>query len=428
MTRLRRAAVVAALLGALAPGGVRAQADAAPPSAAGVPRTLAVPAWPGRLDVRTRPLAPVSGVALALPVGSSGDPTGEEGGTWILADAVVRTVEARLGPGTVQGSARVEPERTTFTFVVRNDAVEALLEALHRVAFETGPDAVAVSAAREARVADLVFQQDSPVGEVNRAARTLIYGSSEDRVHAPGGTLGSVEVLDPAAVERIRRAGFDPARSVVSVVGAVAGAPVPDSTDASPAPRTMTGRVPAPTTSPDPPWTQGSRQVVEREVTNSWIMVAWPVPGSLSRIAVDFIAHRMERELNPSPPDPGVFSATVEVVEMPEGEALVVRAAVQPRQGDAMEARILGLPERLATPLDDTFFLWYRRQFRAERLMADAAPEAAAQRRAREILARGSALEVEDDVWELTPEAVASATAGLGAPRVLFYGPPRAGN
>lgn len=443
---MRGLAVVIAVAIATASGApheVRGQTELrgpASPGATAEPLVIRAPAWAARFDLVTRRMSPVAGVAIALPVGSSGDPVGAEGAGWVLADAVVREVEGQVGSGRVEAGARVDPLRTTFTFVVRTEAVADLLEAFRRVAFEAGPGAEAVGAARDERIADLVFQQDSPVREVDRESRALIYGSGEDRVHAPGGRLSSVEGLDAAAVEGVRRSGYDPGAAVVSVVGAVALAPETRPAGTAPADtlrpqdpppaeaRTLSGRVDAPADGDALAWTEGARRVVEREVTNSWIVAAWPVPRRLSRVAVDFVAHRMERELNPSPPEPGVFSADVEIIEMPEGEVLVVSAAVQPRRAAAMESRILSLPSQLSTPPGRTFFLWYRRQFRADRLVADAPPEAEARRRGREILARGSALDVAGDVWSLTPDGIAETAAALGQPRVLVFGPPRGGN
>jgi hypothetical protein len=347
---------------------------------------------------------------------------------------VARSVTDDLGDGRVEAAARVEPDRTTLTFLTRTRAVPELLDAFRNAAFASGPRAAAVAAARESRVEELAFQQDSPVLEVNRASRRLIYGSEEARVHAPGGTLASVEALDPGAIEGLRRTAYRPGDAVVVVVGAIAAAREEldaggDSLSAEMAPQSspmrIAGQVPA---SPaGPVWSGGAREVVERPVTNSWITVAWPVPDGVPPIAVDFIAHRMERELNPSPPDPGVFHASVEVVCVPGGEVLVVRAAVQPGQTDAMESRILSLPRGLSEPLDDTFFLWYRRQFRADRLLAEAPPEAAARQRARQILQRGSALDVAEEIWRLTPGVVAETAEALGRPRVLVFGPPVSG-
>jgi hypothetical protein len=374
------------------------------------------------MQVLTRPLGPVAGIAVALPTGSAGDPVGAEGATWIVADAVVREVAHVVGEERVEGAARVEPDRTTLTFIARFEALPELFAALPEALYGAGPASPRIEAALADRSDDLAFQQDSPVLEVNRATRALVYGSAEARVHAPGGTLASVESLTPAALDRVRRTAFETGRAVLVVVGPVAAPP-----EATPPPAGAaagTGSVAA----PRPAWSEGRRQVVEREVTSSWVTVAWPVPAGLPRVAVDFLAHRMERELNPSPPDPGVFSATVDVVQLPDGEALLARAAVEPRQADAMEQRILTLATTLSTPLDPSFFSWYRRQFRADRLMADAPPEVAARRRAREILARGAALEVGAAVWALTPEIVAEAARALGPPRILVFGPPHDGN
>ncbi|WP_405282684.1 hypothetical protein V3331_11890 [Gaopeijia maritima] len=430
MIRRTVASVAFLALAAVAP----AAAQLAPPL------QVEAPEWAERVHVETRPAAPVVGVSVAWPVGSGADAEGRTGVGQAAADAVVASVEASLGAGQAEGRARVEPDRTLLTFLVRPERVEALLDALER-ATRSPLDGAPIDDALRRRTEVLRFEFESPVNEVDAQRRAMLYGDDDPRVRAPGGTLEDFESrITRADVESAHRAIFTGGAHLV-LVGAVAfeGASprvestavpaAPDSlaTDApggaAPAAPVVPERPVAGTTSAGPAWTTGDRRVVHRPVTNSWIAVAWPVPADLSRVAVLYLADRMHRELNAVPPDPGIFNATAEVAELPDGEIILVRAAVLPEATDRFEARILGLPAELARERDAAFFRFHRGRFRASRLIDEAAPEAAADRMALELLTRGAVLDFDEAVWELDVDEAADAATSLGEPRVLVFGP-----
>lgn len=395
---------------------------------------LETPEWAAALATVPRPSAPVAGVAVALPVGSGADAPDLPGAGQIAADAVVATVEARLGAGEVEGRARVEPDRTVLTFLVRPEAIPALFDALSQAAWGAGPDDAAVGEALRRRSDVLRFELDSPVREVDVERRVLLYGTGDPRTRPPGGTLAVVDsLLGPAEVDSARRTMFPRGEARVVVVGPVASAgALPDSATAGAdsvaadsavaTPASPPARLPG-TTSVGPAWTVGDRRVVTRPVTSTWLAVAFPIPADLPRIGVLYVADRMHRELNATPPDPGLFSASVEVVEMPEGEVMLVRAAVLPESASSFESRILALPAEIASERDPTFFRFHRGRFRSSRLIREAEPEAAATRMATELLTRGEILDVDDAVWALDVGMAITAATSLGPPRILVFGP-----
>ncbi|MEQ9570396.1 MAG: hypothetical protein RLN75_09425, partial [Longimicrobiales bacterium] len=400
--------------------------------------------WAAALETVTRPAAPVAGVAVALPVGSGADAPGLPGAGQLAADAVVAAVEARLGPGEVEGRARVEPDRTVLTFLVRPERIGSLFDALGDAAWGPGPGSAAVQDALRRRSDVLRFEHDSPLREVDVERRTLLYGAGDPRTRPPGGILAVIDsLLGPGDVETALRTVFARGEARVVVVGPVASAaatamagrtPPPDTlglpvdtagsvaAPSAPAPEPATRRLPG-TTSAGPAWTTGDRRVVTRPVTSTWLAVAFPVPADLPRIAVLYVADRMHRELNATPPDPGLFSASVEVVEMPEGEVLLVRAAVLPEAAPGFEARILALADRIAAERDPSFFRFHRGRFRAARLIEEAPPEAAATRMAAELLTRGEILEFDEAVWSLSVGMAVETAGALGPPRILVFGP-----
>lgn len=433
-------ALVAALLVALAPHSLSGQGWTGT-------HTIETPAWAEAMYVDTRPAAPLVGVAVAYPAGSGTDASGLPGVGRAAAEAVVIGIEERMGAGQAEGRAQVEPDRTLLTFLVRPERVTELLDVVGSV---TGSplDEAWIRTSLERRAAVLRFEVDSPVLEADAERRALLYGEGDPRVRPPGGILAVVEgAITPSEIDVARRALFG-SGAHVAAVGAVieeAAEPMAGRLDALPPPvadtlETDRGDAPTPDSVPTPlpppsadpapplatvgpPWATGDRRVVYREVTNSWITVAYPVPAGLPRIAVLYLADRMDRSLNAHPPDPGLFNASAEVAELPAGEAIVVRAAVLPEATRRFEARMLDLPRDLALERDPTFFRFHRSRFRASRLIREAAPEVAAERMAVELLVLGAVLDLDDAVWSLDAATAADAAAALGDPRILVFGP-----
>lgn len=405
----RIARLVAGLVGltlAAAPNAGAAQRLAGP---------VATPSWAAVLEVVERPASPVVGVSIAVPVGSGADPADRPGSGRVAAEAIVAELEAILGPGNLEGRVSIAPDRTLLTFLVRPDRVDEFFQAVGQTVYGSGPRAQAVESARRQREEVLRFEVDSPVREVAVERRALLYGEGDARTSPPEGTLGSIEALDEAQVQEMRRSVFRSGEARVVVVG-----PVEAPTSTAPV---TPAAVPGGTTSTGPAWSVVDRRVVTRDVTNTWLSIAFPVPSDLPRIAVLYVADRMSQELNAVPPDPGLFNASVEVFELPEGEVILVHAAVLPESAAALESKILGLPGSLALARDPAFFRFHRGRFRATRLVREAAPEEASARMALELLTRGAILDFEDAVWTLDAGGAADAAASLGPPRTLVFGP-----
>ena len=380
---------------------------------------VSTPTWAAVLEIVERPASPIVGVSIAIPVGSVADPADRPGAVRVTAEAIVEEIETLVRLGNLEGRVSLAPDRTVLTFLVRPDRLDEFFEAFGQAAYGSGPRAQAVETARRQREEVLRFEVDSPVREVAIERRALLYGVGDTRNSPPEGTLESILALDEIQVQTTRRSVFRSGEARVVVVGPVASP--------APAAGAPAARVPSGTTSAGPAWSVVDRRVVNRDVTNTWLSVAFPVPADLPRIAVLYVADRMSQELNALPPDPGLFSASVDVVEMPEGEVILVHAAVLPESADALESRIHALPGELALARDPAFFRLHRSRFRARSLVREAAPEEAAARMAVELLTRGAILDFEDAVWTLDAGGAADAAASLGPPRTLVFGPSLAG-
>jgi hypothetical protein len=152
--------------------------------------------------------------------------------------------------------------------------------------------------------------------------------------------------------------------------------------------------------------------------------VAYPAPGDLPRTRLELIAHLLEEELDPTPPDPDRYSVDVRLEETPGGPVLVVEAAVFPEATARWEGRITGAVRRLAEePIPEDFFSWRRRRFRTARLLEEAAPEAEAARMTADLLRDGVVRDLGLEIWGLTAAAVVETARALGEPRIFVLGP-----
>ncbi len=379
---------------------------------------LSRPTWAARFAVETVTSTPLVGIAVALPTGSGADPADRPGAGRLAAESVGEAVERRIGRGHAEARVDLGPDRATLVFLVRPERASELLEVLGEVGFGEGPGAEAIRAAQARHADALRFQQDSPLHDVGVERRALLYGNGDPRTRRPEGTLASVEGMSEGDVEAARRALFVRGDARVVAVGrAQSAAPsMAGAADAADGPTA------------GPAWSAADRRAVNREVTNTWITVGFPVPEGLSRIALLFVADRMSQELNASPPDPGLFDASVSVVQTSAGEIVLVEAAVLPESADGFESRILALPQRLASQRDPAFFRFHRGRFRSTRLVAEAPPEEAAARRAIDLLVRGEIFDFEEAVWTLDAQIAAEAALSLGPPRVLVFGPDLGGS
>lgn len=409
----------------------------------------------GRVHVEARPGSPAVGLTLVLPVGSALDPDGREGTARALAGVMVRQVEAALGDQGGLAQLQVTPERTTLTVLAVAeawpDALAALLDAAFRGPLPAGALAAEVAGLQEV----LTFEAGAPILDVRRETRTLLYGPGHPADRPPGGTPPGLAALTAGELTAFRDAHVRAADAALALVGVgdetralrLLGVPAPAADTAPAMPDSAAPRAGAPTPPDTAPvaagpampsgpgpyegtlaWAQGNRIRIAQEVTSTWIAVAYPVPADLPLTLLDFITHRLDEELNPTPPDPGLFSARVEVRPAPGGRVLMVEAAVLPDAAERWEARILEAVERLATPADDAFFLWQRRRFRSSALLAEAAPEAASARYAADLLELDGVRDLAPAIWALDAATLAAGVAALGPPRILVYGPDLVGN
>lgn len=374
--------------------------------------------------------AVVAALSLRLASGTGDDPVGREGLTYLAVEAFRRALLEV--PGVVEVEAAAARADTRVTVVVRP---EALADIEARIG-DPASLAPGIPAARRSVVDRFAFTAETPRREMELEAARLLGGLDDPWSRPVAGTPASVQGIDDAAIFA-RWAALLEARIVRVRVGPPGAFPVAADDDdtgrntapaapgtASTLPDTVAPLAAAtPTTSVAPPWIRTDRVRIVRDVTNLWIVVAFPLPPDLERTSVDHLVHRIDEILNPVPGDPGLIGAEVDVVTLPRGEAIVVTASVLPPSASTWEARIVGIPGRISPPFDPDFFRWERRRFRAHLLLRDAPIGDRAARIASDLFTGGDVRDLAEEAWALEPDDLANAAGRLGPPRILVFGP-----
>ncbi len=359
--------------------------------------------------------AVVVATTLAVHSGSADDPQGFEGLTHVVAEA--HRVALERVPGVLSVEATVTRWSVGWTVVSTPAAAARVLRDLESADVMVGGLAETIDDARER----FRFTAATPAAEVDLEAARLFTGFLSAWARPIRGTAQSVAAIGTSTA-RTRWASLLTAPRALVRVGppdVVAGtAEGRAATDPGRADRPQVATSAPPTM----PWTTPDRMAITREVTNVWIVAAFPIPSDLDRTSVDHLVHRIDEILNPTPPEPGIIGAGVEVTRLPDGDALVIRATVLPSSAARWEERIRTIPSGISPPFDPEFFRWERRRFRAHLLLRDAVPGQRSRRIAHDLLATGSFRTLSEEAWSLEPDDLSDAAGRLGPPRILVLG------
>lgn len=436
-----------ALLLLAAPGASRAGAQA-DPAATPARDTARIDPFQdlarryGHLAVSSHAHGTMVGVALRLPAGSGADPEGAEGTAHLLARVRERQAAAALDPARAVLSARVGRDATVYTLLATPEAWREALARTHELVFDSPVPPELVGEERSRILEALRFGAGSPVRSFDLEAASLLVESGSPWASPVRGTVASVPSLDASSLAAWQQQHVRPGATAVAVTGPVEARPepvtpptsgvAPDAAMAgarpdSAAPPVAAADSSAPVATAAPvqvPWRVGDRVALVQEVTSAWISVAYPAPDTLSRTALELLAHLVEEELDPVPPDPDRYSVEVAVEETPGGPVLVVQASVLAEALGRWEARVLTTVDRLAaSAMADEFFRWKRRRFRTRRLLAEAAPEEEAARMTGDLALLGRARNLDREIWGLGSGDLLAAARALGEPRILLLGP-----
>ncbi len=392
-------------------------------SGLGIASRLEAQSWVAGAQVVERPASPTVGIALVVDGGSALDRPGREGETWLWAQALAESLVESAPAGLARhAQVEVRHDRWSLSVLVEPGDAPALLRDL-RSAIGQSPSPAIVARLQARLSASFLFESGSPVRQMERERRALIDGFESDWARPTRGTAISVESLSVTELAAVGR-GLTPARLHVAVVGPVVRGEILSELGLTEAQSATNRPLPAGPYRGPVIWESGDRIRVVREVTNSWITVAFPVPADVPQTLLEFLAHRMDEEISTDPPDPGIFDAEVQIVRRLGGRLLVVDAAVLPEAADRWESRILGTADVAAEPVQDAFFHWLRRRFRNTELLRESAPEALAERLATDLLMGiRPDRRIEEESWLLSPALLLDVARALGEPRILVYGP-----
>ncbi len=362
-------------------------------------------------------------VSITYPVGSDHDEVGKGGTAWLLAGTLEAMAAEALGP-TYQVSSAVDRGRVRFTLLSTPEAWESGLGTLSTVLSRRDLSGPAFEAVRTRLLNRMTFEAGAPVREFE-AETARLYGAGEaDWARPPDGETESLQGVTLNDLQQYRRGNLRAGTAVAAVVGPVepeeAAASVAASLGSGPdEPRAATREA----------WATGDRIVISRDITNTALAYAYPLPPEHSRTDADFLAHVLVEKLVSDPPDPGVYGVVARVVDAPAGPLLVIEATVFPDRGDEWARRISAAvgEVRLTNPEEDVFFPWQHRRFRSVVLESEATPEALGVRMTEDLLRAGEVRDLDVESRELGARDLVLLANDLGAPRILLFGPDLSG-
>jgi hypothetical protein len=370
------------------------------------------------VHVSERPGATLVAVTVVIPAGSADDPRDLPGTARLTAETIAQGIRWRLDPDASQLDLRVERGWTAFTLLAAPDVWVRAWAVVEDALFRSPVGDAPLAAARERLVSSFTFEEGAPVREFQRELYRTLTTATDPWSRDPRGNPDALRRIDQLALAGFRGVHYVPARATVAAVGPITERAGRDALAPLGTAPPLTAR-----TARGPAWERGARTPLVREVTNAWIGAAFPAPADLPRTELEFAALELQEELNPKPPDPGMFSATVHVEDTPRGPVLVAQAAVMPEVAPNWERRIMQAIDELEQERDEPFFRMQRRRFRSAILLREGVPEEAALRMALDLMREGRVRPLQEEVWEIGPDELADAVDSLEEPRILIVGP-----
>ena len=368
-------------------------------------------------------------ITATLPVGSADDRVGLEGTAWLLGESVGHAMEERLSTVPALVTVKVDRGQTVYTVLVARDDWGHALASLEDALFGASFGASGLDVVRNELLQAFAFEEGLPLREFEAALYDLLTDGTASWIRDPRGTAASIMTIGNSQLEELRER-YARSQTTISIAGGVDPITVGRTLN----PEGGGQEIPLVSGTPDvvpvgPAWRTGERRRIEREITSGWIAAAYPLAPPIDPTALDYFVQRVRSQLVTQPPPPGLFSAFVELEQLPgRHPVLLIRAAVLPDAVTSWEDRIRDTVTRAATEEHPPeFFRAYRRRFRSERLLADASPEAQSLRAARDLRWIGRVRDLPAEIRELEQADLAAVANALGEPRVLVFGPALAG-
>jgi hypothetical protein len=376
-----------------------------------------------RVAISPHRASTVVAITLLLPGGSSGEERSFAGSAWLLGETVRAALARRLAQSGVTVRVEVTRDYTLFQLLTPPGRWQSAYDTLLEEVFTSSLDTSEMDRIRDGQIELFRFEDGAPVRAFQAELYGLMVGVGSIWHRDPRGSLESMELIGATDLNELRSRIYRREQAIMTLVGGLdrTGGPtvyVGPRAD-NPASRRRGGAA----------WSSGRTQRVTEEVTNTSIGAAFPARRDASRTVLEFLADRLDEELNPVPPAVGHYGTHVRLEELPGGPALVVEAATIPEERMRWETRIgralSGLEQAYRFPGD---FEQDRQHFRNVTLVADAAPEAEGKRMAIDLLLEGRLRDLSAEIDALTAQQVLDAVESLGRPRILVFGPDLGGD
>lgn len=402
---------------------------------------------PERVVLHVQPDAPLVAVTVRFPVGHARDPEGGEGTAHLLGRVLAEEGTARLTELGGRVEHAVDVDALAITFLAPAEEWDRAWSRVRDLLTSPTLPSGALERARAGQLDRITFEEGAPVRDFERERNHLLLGDGTPGTRRPLGTASSVGNLDASGLAAWRDEHLPLSSAVVAVVGALSPRQVeaalgrvprdvveplrpqaPEPADTLGAPRLPdlpSPLRPASGIEASRAWSSDRRRQVDRDVTSSWVAVAWPLPRGTSPVLTGFLAHLLREELNPVPADRDLYRSDVEVIHVDDAPVLLVTTTVHPPATLRWEVRILQAMERMAeAPPEGSFFALTRRRYRAAALLAESAPEERARALARSVAVDGRVPSpTASHVWALDRDGVSALAREAGPARVLVFGP-----
>jgi hypothetical protein len=395
--------------------------------------------------VQPEPRGTMVALTLRYPAGSAMDPVGEEGTAHLLGRAIEAEAQRRLRGRASRVEVEVGREELLVTLLTPPDGwSEAFREVVRLLDGPYQLSEAEVDALRHRHRERLVFEAGAPVRAFERERTRMVLGAGHPGARDGWGTPRSIDGISPGSLARFQAEHLRRRASVAAVVGpvteseaaAVVAGPRRVVTSVSPVHRVPPApglrlrdgsgarhEVPAAAGAASA-WTSPDRIALDRELTSTWMAMAWPFPEGTSPVLLEFLGLTLHETVVASPPEPGFYSAEVQVEEAYGRPVLVFSATVDPRVAGRWEDRILeGMASIADSPPSGAFFELGRRRFRNALLLPLAAPEGRSRWLAGQLARTGEIPDQEAELRRMNPEDLAAAAGAAGPPRVLLLGP-----
>ena len=375
-------------------------------------------------------------VGILFPAGSSEDPPGREGAAALLAGVLRRQGAPALARHGAAVAAELSENDLHLTLMTPAAAWREAFVALETLLYESPLSAEALEAARAEVAGILAFETGAPGRAFDFERARFLRGADAPGARPALGTPASTGSVTLADLEAFRAAHLRPEDATLAAHGSVEPSdlasligteveevPGPAGNGEGAGARTAAGS-PRPGTLPAG-WERGERILVDRDLRSSWVSAAIPFPPGTPDLHLRFLLQLARQELDPVPPEPGLFHADASTTAIDGVPVLVLTASVDPGITPAWEERLAGLVAALASGFPDgTFFQLARRRFRTRTLLELAVPEARVEWMARRRAAGLPPLpDLAGEILDLDRNAVLR-TAGLAGPaRVIVFGP-----